>query len=123
MNRRNFLKSLIVIAAAPAIVKAENIMKIYVPKIVQPFHIDRSGTIIYTGAKDKLYTIKEFYSFLSDELDKPENMTIESPILVTNNFLHLSKDLHLGNSHLNLKGGCIENGSRFWGTVNSIIGV
>lgn len=31
MNRRNFLKSMIAVASAPAIVKAENIMKVWVP--------------------------------------------------------------------------------------------
>ncbi len=32
MNRRNFLQAMLVAAAAPAICRAENLMKIYVPK-------------------------------------------------------------------------------------------
>lgn len=32
MNRRGFLASMLALAAAPAIVKAENLMKIYVPR-------------------------------------------------------------------------------------------
>ena len=40
MNRRNFLKGALALAAAPAILHAENLMKIYVPKNFLHFDID-----------------------------------------------------------------------------------
>ncbi len=36
MTRRGFLKAMLVAAAAPAIVRAESLMPIYVPKIIVP---------------------------------------------------------------------------------------
>jgi len=65
MNRRNFLKSSVIIAVAPAIVKAENIMKIWVPsekRIILGFDPgvdDRSGRI-------QIYEQRVFDRCLSD---------------------------------------------------------
>lgn len=63
MKRRDFLKAMLACASAPAIVKANNIMRIN-PKIIMPFS---ENDIIYG---DRTITLPEYTSFRIDHKTK-----------------------------------------------------
>lgn len=98
MNRRKFLKGLLLVPIAPAIVKADNIMKIFVPKIeIGPWHVNAvTGDIRYIGAPDKTYTVLELHRYLMDLADNPTMMGIDPTVLdITSKMPSTRKDDHL----------------------------
>lgn len=115
MNRRQFLQAMLAAGAAPAIVKAENLMKIWVPpapKVVAGvdlavpgsdgtalWRLDEEKRIIeYVGPRDgPTYTVQELYSWLKEQSMRPEYMGEAPPMLAaTPNLMHLRDGWDLG---------------------------
>lgn len=64
MNRRGFLITLSGLVAAPAIVKADNIMRILVPP--KPLLIERDGWLLCNGAEVPTARFEALSSLLDD---------------------------------------------------------
>ena len=76
MNRRQFLMGTAALFAAPAIVKAENLMKIVAPenriaKIIPGNWMFDGKTIKYIGPRDGYCTVVELHRWLQDQADQP----------------------------------------------------
>ena len=81
MDRRTALKSLIALAAAPAIIKVEMLMPVK-PLRANDFIFDyATKTIKYTGSKDKYYTVYELYDYLTKLWDEESQFDGECPIV------------------------------------------
>lgn len=82
MNRRGFLKGMIALAAAPAIVRADSIMHICpLPTTLRAgdFTIDPiTGNVRYIG-KGRMYSILDFHRILQSRFEKPDAMVFANP--------------------------------------------
>lgn len=74
MNRRNFLGAMLAAASAPAVVKAENLMKIFVPperKILQPIYYPFTKELDDPWLRSNVYfdhhTGRMYGEFVGDE--------------------------------------------------------
>jgi len=125
-QRRWFVKAAgATLFVAPAIVKAENIMKIWAPDTLtiltdcsgDPWTIDAAGNIAYVGAKDAMYTLLQLHRWLQDQADNAyasgDNMldiTAPNPSLrMTDNLIILNDEYDIDIDALsNLEGGTLE---------------
>lgn len=60
MKRRSFLAGILSLGAAPAVVKAESIMRIVPRKIIAPFAFDNSFAELYWQMKEREDAVKRF---------------------------------------------------------------
>lgn len=95
INRRGFLKSILALGAAPVIVKAENLMKIFVPsqELILPDKTIEVTTKLFTGYMDEVRvtnwihlavvrranTIKTFVDGVESQL--PESVTFADDVI------------------------------------------
>lgn len=82
MNRRGFLKGMIALAAAPAIVRADSIMRIrMLPTTLRAgdFVIDPiTGNVRYIG-EGKIYSILDFHRILQSRFEEFDALTYPNP--------------------------------------------
>ena len=89
MDRRDALKGIGLLFAAPALIKIDMLMKMKSTSrilIATDFTIDTCGTIRYTGVDDKMYTVWDLYQYLMSLPDEdpvldgtPHMMELQSP--------------------------------------------